>query len=146
MKGRGGFSLVELMVVLVVLGVLATLAYPSYAGYITKTRRIEAQFALMDALQQEQAYYSQHNSYAAFSASGPEPGFRWWVGGMAATSAYELDAHACPGQAIGECVELRATPGTARVDARFRDPECGTLTFTSTGERGASGTSGRCWP
>jgi len=146
MKGRGGFSLVELMVVLVVLGVLATLAYPSYAGYITKTRRIEAQFALMDALQLEQAYYSQHNSYAAFSAAAPEPGFKWWVGGAPSASAYELDAHACPGRAIGECVELSATPGTARVDARFRDPECATLTFTSTGERGASGTSERCWP
>ena len=146
MKGRGGFSLVELMVVLVVLGVLATLAYPSYAGYITKSRRIEAQFALMEALQQEEAYYSQHNSYAAFSAAAPEPGFRWWVGGAAATSGYELDAHACPGRTIGECVELRATPGTARVDSKFRDPECATLTFTSSGERGAGGTSDRCWP
>jgi type IV pilus assembly protein PilE len=145
MKG-GGFSLVELMVVVVVLGVLATLAYPSYAGYITKTRRIEAQVALIEAMQQEEVYYAQHNSYAAFSATAPEAGFKWWLGSAPAGSAYELDAHACPGRAIGQCVELRATPGTPRVDARFRDPECATLTFDSAGERTASGTSDRCWP
>lgn len=143
---KGGFTLVEVLVVLAVLGVLAAIAYPSYAGYITKTRRIEAQVAMVEAMQQEELYHNQHNSYLAFSADDPQPGFAWWVGNAQAASAYELDAHACPGRDIGECVELRATPGTARVDARFRDPECGTITFSSTGERGASGTSNRCWP
>jgi type IV pilus assembly protein PilE len=145
MKGRG-FSLVEVMVVVVVLGILATLAYPSYAGYITKTRRIEAQVALIDAMQQEELHYSQFHTYVAFSAAEPEPGFRWWLGSAPASSAYELDAHACPGRAIGQCVELRATPGTNRVDAHFKDAECGTLTFDSVGERGASGISQSCWP
>ena len=41
---------------------------------------------------------------------------------------------------------LRARPGTASVDARFTDPECGTLTLDSRGAQGASGTSSRCWP
>lgn len=146
MKGGRGFSLVELMVVVAVLGLLATLAYPSYAAYITKTRRIEAQVALVEAMQQQELYYSQNNSYLAFSSDAPAPGFNWWLGRTPASSAYEIDAHACPGRSLGACVELRATPGSARVDARFRDPECGTLTFNSAGERSASGTSERCWP
>jgi type IV pilus assembly protein PilE len=142
-----GFTLVEVMVVLVILAVLGALAYPTYAGYIRKSRRVEGQVALIDAMQQEERYYSQHNSYAPFSADDPEPGpMRWWSGSVAAGSAYELDAYACPGQGIGECVELRARPGTQRVDARFRDPECATLTLDSTGRQASSGTLAQCWP
>lgn len=143
---KGGFSLVEMMVVLVVLGVLAMVAYPTYTGYITKTRRVEAQIAMVEAIGQEEVYYSQHNSYLAFSADEPQPGMNWWVGAKPAASAYEIDAHACPGRTIGDCVEVRARPGTPRVDARFKDPECATMTFNSVGERAASGVSDRCWP
>jgi type IV pilus assembly protein PilE len=142
-----GFTLVEVLVVMVILGVLSALAYPSYAGYVRKSRRTEGQVALIDAMQQEERYYSQHNSYIAYSATDPEPGqFHWWSGSTARASAYELDAHACPDRTIAECVELRARPGTGRVDARFRDPECETLTLDSTGRQAATGAFDRCWP
>jgi type IV pilus assembly protein PilE len=140
--------MIEVMVVLVILMVLAVLAYPSYAGYILKTRRIEAQVAMIEALQLEERHYGLHNSYVAFSAAAlPEqPRFKWWSGGAAASSAYELDAQACPDRQLSECIEVRARPGTARVDTRFQDAECGTLTLNSAGEHGASGSSSRCWP
>jgi type IV pilus assembly protein PilE len=144
-----GFTLVELMIVLLILSVLGALAYPGYAGYIRKSRRIEGQMALLDTLQQEERYYSQHNRYRAFSAEAPPDGIgtlRWWSGRSAAASAYEIDAHACPGQAIDACIEVRAQPGTGQVDAGFRDPECGTLTRDSTGRQTSSGTLDRCWP
>ena len=73
-------------------------------------------------------------------------GLPWWSGSAAASSAYELDAEACPERALRDCVQLRARPGTAKVDVRFRDAECGTLSLRSTGEQGASGPSPRCWP
>jgi type IV pilus assembly protein PilE len=141
-----GFTLVEVMVVLVILAVLGAIAYPTYAGYVRKTRRIEGQVALVEAMQLEERYYSQHNSYVPFSSVLPDARFKWWSGSTAALSAYEIDAYACPGRQIRECVELRARPGTARVDARFADPDCGTLTFSSTGEQGATGAMARCWP
>jgi type IV pilus assembly protein PilE len=144
-----GFTLVEVMVVLVILAVLGALAYPSYAGYVRKSRRIEGEVALVETMQQQERYYSQHNSYKAFSAdaSDPSPGvFRWWSGASPATSAYEVDAYACPGRTIVECVQVRARPGTARVDAGFRDSDCETLTLDSTGQQGASGPSAKCWP
>jgi type IV pilus assembly protein PilE len=140
-----GFTLTELLVAMVILGVLSVLAYPSYAGYVRKSRRFEGQMALIEAMQQEERYFSQHNSYLPFSATDPGP-FRWWSGSMARASAYELDAHSCPDRAITECVELRARPGTDQVDARFRDPECEALTLDSTGRQASGGTSGRCWP
>jgi type IV pilus assembly protein PilE len=144
-----GFTLVEVLIVLVIMAVLSVLAYPTYAGYIRKTRRIEGQVALVETSQQEERYYSQHNRYRAFSADAPAAGIgtlRWWSGSTAATSAYEIDAYACPDRTIDECVEVRARPGTARVDGRFRDPECETVTIDSTGQQGSSGTVAKCWP
>jgi type IV pilus assembly protein PilE len=148
MKRSGGVTLIELMVVLVILGILGMLAYPTYARYVTRTKRVEAQVAMIEALQQEERYYMQHNAYIPFSSGAlpAEPRFRWWSGSTPAVSAYELDARACPGRGIDECVQVRARPGTDRVDTAFRDPDCGTLTMNSTGEHSASGAFDRCWP
>ncbi len=149
MKHCSGFTLVELMVVLAICGLLAAVAYPSYAGYVTGARRIEGQTALLDTLLKQERYYSQHNTYVAFSSSSEGPDeklFRWHSGASAAQSAYEISARACPGVPLQRCVELRAEPGTPRVDASFRDKDCGTLTLNNVGQYGASGPKKRCWP
>jgi type IV pilus assembly protein PilE len=151
MQVKPGFTLIEMLVVLAILCILAAAAYPSYTGYMVRTRRTEGQIALIEAMQQQERYRLQHNTYAEYSSEdagadgGPAQGFRWWSGSTAAASAYELDAHACPGQDIATCVEVRARPGTGKVDGRFRDPDCGALTLDSVGVRAAQG-SGRCWP
>lgn len=143
------FTLVELMTVTVIVLVLAALAYPSYASYVVKARRVEAQSALLQAMQDQERYYTQYNTYLAFSAE--EPGndnmrFKWWLGASAPRSAYELSGRACDQLPLQACVELRAEPGTGRVDPAFRDPECETLTLDSTGKHGAGGRQAGCWP
>ncbi|MFC5459231.1 type IV pilin protein [Massilia niabensis] len=151
---NSGFTLVELLIVLVILSVLAALAYPGYGDYVTRTRRMEGQVALMNAMQQQEHHRALHHTYVAFSSAAPSAGLPWWSGNSAAGSAYELEAQACPGGDLRDCVLISARPGTANVDARFADPECGTLTLASTGEQGASGSAGnsagnraqRCWP
>ena len=120
-----------------------------------RTKRTEGQIALIEAMQQQERYRLQHNTYAEYSSadegadegadSAVAQGFRWWSGSTAAASAYELDARACPGQDIATCIEMRARPGTDKVDSHFRDPDCGALTLDSVGVRAAQGT-GRCWP
>jgi type IV pilus assembly protein PilE len=146
MKGAHGFTLIEMMVVLLIVSVLASLAYPGYAAYLTKTRRMEGKVALILAMQQQEQHHGLHHTYFAFSHAAPAAGLPWWSGNAAAHSAYELDAEACPDSDLRDCVQLRARPGTANVDARFMDPECGTLTLNSRGEQGASGSAARCWP
>jgi type IV pilus assembly protein PilE len=143
-----GFTLIEAMVVLLIVSVLASLAWPGYAGYLTKTRRMEGKVALVAAMLQQEQYHAVHHTYVAFSSAAPVDGLPWWSGSAAAGSFYELDAEACPDSDLRDCVRLRARPGTARVDARFLDPECGTLSLSSRGEQGASGTATpqRCWP
>jgi type IV pilus assembly protein PilE len=145
---RHGFTLVELMVVLAVLGILAALAYPNYCQHVVRTRRTEAQVALQALMQQQERYFTQHNRYIAFGAAAAVPDaqrFRWWSGSSAATSAYEIEGKACDGEDIADCVQLVATPGTARVDSTFRDAQCERLILTSTGLHLASGPATRCW-
>jgi type IV pilus assembly protein PilE len=149
MKRRGGFSLIELMIVMAILLVLAAVAYPAYAGYITKTRRIEGQIALIEAIQQQERFFTRNNTYIAFSSTSTdaeERRFKWWSGSAAATSAYELRARACPGRELTQCVEVQAMPGTAVVDAKFRDADCATLSLNSAGEQTSSGRLQSCWP
>lgn len=142
-----GFSLIEVVIALAILLVLAVLAYPGYADSVRKTRRAEGQMALIEAMDGQARYYSEHRAYKAFSASDADlAGFRWWSGNNATRSAYELDAYPCAGKSADECIELRARPGTERVDGRFRDPECGILTLDSVGRQTASGASLNCWP
>lgn len=149
MRHCDAYTLVELMIVLVIIGILTSVAYPNYTGFVIKSRRIEAQIALLDIMQKQERYYSAHNSYIAFSADSSDPDekrFKWWSGASARDSAYELSGHACPGLSLRSCIELRASPGTEKVNARFRDAACETLTLVSTGEHRAGGKLAGCWP
>ena len=149
MKHCSGFTLVEMVVVTAIVGLLAAVAYPSYASYMTGARRIEGQSALLSALQKQERYYGQHNTYVAFSSDAAQPDsklFAWWSGASAAQSAYELSGRACPGVPLQRCIELRAVPGTPKVDKNFRDEACQTLTINSAGQMGATGPRKRCWP
>lgn len=149
MKRATGFTLIEVLIVLAILAILTAIAYPNYAGYITRTRRIEGQIALIEAIQQQERFYTSNNTYIAFSSGSTDPQekrFKWWSGSAARHSAYELSAHACPGHDLSQCVEVRAVPGTDKVDPGFKDAQCETLTLDSANQRTSGGTLERCWP
>lgn len=146
--GDAGFTLIEVMVVCAIVAILAGIAYPSYESAIRKTKRAEGRAALMQLLQQQERFYSQHNTYIVFSSSSTDPNekrFKWYSGDGAAGSAYEIDGAACTGETIKDCVLLTATPGTSKVNDGFRDPACGKLMLTSTGLKSSSGTATDCW-
>jgi type IV pilus assembly protein PilE len=141
-----GFTLIEVMVVLVIVSILAGIAYPSYRDSIRKGKRTEGRAALMELMQQQERYYSQHNSYIVFNSSSTnedEKRFKWFSGNKPANSAYEISADACENDTIQNCVLLAAKPGTEKVDKHFDDPTCGKLTLTSTGVKAADATN--CW-
>jgi type IV pilus assembly protein PilE len=143
-----GFTLVEVMVVASIMAILAAIAYPSYQESIRKTKRSEAQAALMQLMQQQERYYSRNNSYIAFSSASEgenEKTFKWFSGDSAAKSAYEIKGAACANESIANCIVLTAKPGTNNVDKNFRDPQCGELTLNSVGEKTASTGATDCW-
>ena len=145
----GGFTLMEMLIALIIVALLASQAYPVFQQYVTRVRRQQAQSALLRLMQQEERYFTQANTYLAFSSSSTgeqERLFQWWSGTTQASSGYEIEGEACEGELISACVRLVATPGGADVDRTFHDPDCGQLTLTSTGLRLASGPATRCWP
>lgn len=147
--GGRGFTLIEMMVASVIICILAAIAYPSLHGYMVKGKRAQAQAALLQLMQQQERYYSQNNTYLAFSSESTDPDeklFQWWSGSGPAQSAYEIRGVACSGASIAQCVQLDALPGTAKVDPHFRDADCRILSLSSYGQRGASGAARHCWP
>jgi type IV pilus assembly protein PilE len=147
-KRTQGFTLIELMLVLATAGLLAAMAYPGYRQHVVRVKRTEGQVALLALMQQQERYFTQNNRYIAFGAGtavADAQQFRWWSGSSAAASAYQIEGRACDGEDIADCVQLIATPGTARVDRTYRDPSCERLILTSTGVHLSTGPATRCW-
>jgi type IV pilus assembly protein PilE len=148
-RRAAGFTLLELMVGAIIICIFAALTLPSLQRYVVLSKRAQAQAMLLRLMQQQERYYSEHNHYLQFSADSTAPDerlFQWWSGERAVDSAYEIDGAACPDEPIARCVILTAQPGTSRVDSRFRDEECATLSLSSKGLRAASGPATHCWP
>ena len=145
-----GITLIELMIVVAIIAIITAVAYPSYQDHIRKARRTEGKSALLKALQLQERFYTAEQTYtlnlvplfgaaAAPVRSGENP----------ATGNYTITAVVDPnvGSDLKTGVLLKATPA-----APFSDPECGVLSITTTGTRGADGTKGTasstpgfCW-
>lgn len=135
MRHSRGFTLIELMITIVIIAILASIAIPMYDGATRKTRRAEAKSALMQVMTIQEQYYTQHNTYKAFTPGPTESTFKWYSAATPESSYYEISGQACDGSTIDECIALHAQPGGEHVNRSFRDPECGTLVLTSRGEK-----------
>lgn len=145
LKSRG-FTLIEALIALAIFGILASLAYPAYQHVARKAKRAEGRAALMELMQQQERFYMQHTRYIRFSSSMDEANekkFKWFSGASPKSSAYEIRAEACAGDTIDHCVVLFAMPGTANVDAAYKDAECGALSLSSSGVKLPAGRD--CW-
>jgi type IV pilus assembly protein PilE len=139
-----GYSLAELAAVLALAALIVWLGARSWQDLMRSQRRAEGKSALASAMQQQERHFSSQGRYRDYDAAAPA-GFPWHSAGTPQSSAYQLSAVACPDAPLEACVLLRAEPGGALVDARFSDPECGTLTLDSRGQHGAQGEGARCW-
>ena len=69
MKKDCGFTLIELMIAVAIIGILASIAYPSYLTQVRKSRRADAQAALMNIAARQQQMLLDTRSYAATVAA-----------------------------------------------------------------------------
>jgi type IV pilus assembly protein PilE len=132
-----GFTLIELMIVVAVIGILAAIAYPAYTDSVMKGRRAQARTALLELMQQQERYMTQHNTYLDFSTSptgvptaltAPFPTtfpFKNYAGESLTGATYWIGATSCSGE-IRDCVVLTARP-------KVTDAAVGTLSLSSTG-------------
>ncbi|WP_415753534.1 type IV pilin protein [Pseudomonas leptonychotis] len=146
MHRQKGFTLIEMMIVVAIIAVLAAIAIPNYQQYIIKSGRSEGQAKLLEAMQMQERFYSQNQTYTANLGTG---GLAY--SGVAANAdapsedrRYLIRAAVCDAAtAISSCVLLTATPQGGQAS----DAVCANLTLNSRGVKGTSGTGPvtTCW-
>jgi len=62
-SARGGFTLIELMIVVAIVAILAAIAYPAYTQHVLKTHRRAATACLMELAQWMERFYTTNMRY-----------------------------------------------------------------------------------
>ncbi len=126
-----GVTLIELMIALVIISILVAVAIPSYENSVRKSRRAEAQSALMTVMQQQERFFMNNMTYStdlgAVGFSNLESG-----NVVSENDFYQISASTCAGTPIARCVLLTATPQLTHNDD-------GNMTLNSRGEKTATG-------
>jgi len=63
LKANKGFTLIELMIVVAIVGILAAIAYPSYQEFVARSKRADAQGALLSLASAMERAFTENNSY-----------------------------------------------------------------------------------
>lgn len=67
---RGGFTLVELLVVIVIIAILAGIAFPAFSGVIESGKKARAAAMCNQLATGMQAYYTEYNRWPSIGSSG----------------------------------------------------------------------------
>jgi len=70
-RRRGGFTLIELMIVVAIIGILSAIAIPGYTYFQARSRRAEAYTNLFALIQTSDSYYAEYQRYLTIL---PQPG------------------------------------------------------------------------
>lgn len=147
MKPTKGFTLIEIMIAVAIIAIISGFAYPSYVKHVQRAKRVDAQTAVLEAAQRQEAYYIRNNSYAKdltqleYNATSSE-------------GLYNLVMSAAPNGCTGNrtlpvCTgfEMTATPVTTKPQAQ--DSECQSFTVNQLGTKSAkdanNSVSTKCW-
>ncbi len=144
-----GFTLIELMITVAIVAVLAAIAFPSYQDSVWKGKRAEAKAAIFKALQAEERYYTQNNTYVQYSGIPPggSGAFPVFSADNAANSRYQIKVD--PPGAGTLCVGATLIAQCAVVIATVignPDPKCGsTLSMDTIGNKTSAVVDPICW-
>ncbi|MFW2438873.1 MAG: type IV pilin protein [Arenicellales bacterium] len=107
--GNTGFSLLELVFAISVIAILTVIAYPSYHNSIRKSRRVDAQQALMEAAHKLENYYAKNASYTADLRKLGYPDNSWnTIQSASATAFYKIRVNNPVGCNIQNCFLLES--------------------------------------
>lgn len=133
LKPMLGVTALELMIAVSIIAILAAVAYPNYSEYIRRGQRAEARSVLLEATQFMQRYYVSNDTYTGAAlpsalTQSPKNGTANYLIGISSVTDFDFALEAVP-------------------QGRLATDKCGTMSLTSTGVRGASGsaTIADCW-
>lgn len=156
-----GFTLIEVIVVMAVLAILAAISIPSYSEYVRRSKRSAARTVLLEAAQYLERNFTVAGCYdfanssscvgrggtavlipAAMQRAPSEGAASYEVTWTFSDGGQAFLLTAIPCGAGGSC-----PPGS---DGGFTDPQCGRLSLSNTGLRGASAAANAaaiavCW-
>ena len=150
-----GYTLVEILIVVAILGILAVVAIPSYQDNVMASNRTVAQAGLLDLANRQEQFYLDNRTYTTdLTNLGYPAGMEFSNGGNSAVAVnnnqtlvassdtgriYYLQVTAANATGYG----ISAVPQLNQAD----DTECGTLSLTSRGVKGetGSGSTNDCW-
>lgn len=131
-----GVTLVEVMIVVVIVGIMAAVAYPAYQEHVLRASRVSAGACLVELAQFMERTYTQNMSYNPVGFDLPTLSCQI---DTATRYSYSVDNHSA------RTYTLSATPQGPQAS-----DDCGTLTLTQTGQKGAAGGTDatvvqKCW-
>ncbi len=134
-----GFTLIELLVALAIVGIISSVAYPSYSEHITKSKRADAEAALMSFANAMETWKMNNNGTYLGAAGADNLGtltvFSAVVPVSGGTKTYDLSIAATPAPT--------ATTFTLKAVPVVTDSKCGTLTIDNLGNK--TPTTAGCW-
>ena len=84
LKGKKGFTLIELMIVVAIIGILAAIAIPNFLRFQAKSKQSEAKTNLGGIFTAETAYFGEKNSFGDLNvvswAPTGTPRYRYTLG------------------------------------------------------------------
>jgi type IV pilus assembly protein PilA len=73
LKGKKGFTLIELMIVVAIIGILAAIAIPNFLKFQAKSKMSEAKTNLGAIYTGQLAFFGEQNSYGSFDSINWSP-------------------------------------------------------------------------
>lgn len=142
-RPQPGFTLIELVITVAIVAILALIAYPSYTNAITKTKRKAAEACLVSYATFMERYYTTNMRYDRDTGGVAMSTATLQGLGLDCASAQNTGANYSyafdTGSPTATTYTLKATPSGAQATA---DAQCGTLSVTSGGTRGVTGSGG----